>query len=124
MSLNARIQIHGSTVTVKRATKSQSAGGSTNQSWAAVSGLSDVKMLLNTPTPEIAQRIFGQETRVEVMAFVPNTYDVQPGDGIIVTAGWKSGTRFAVQAAPEFDQGRNHAHKELALVSSPAGSFE
>lgn len=119
MSLLGRIAIRGSTVTVKRATKSASAGGATNQSWAAVSGLAGVKMLLDEPTTETVVRVFGQEAKCEVRAFCAMDFDVRKGDGIQVTAGAKAGLNFQVDAVRELDQGAGSRHRELALISTP-----
>lgn len=119
MSLAGRIAIRGSTVTVKRSTKSSSAGGATNLSWAAVAGLTGVKMLLDEPTTETVVRVFGQEAKCEVRAFCSMDFDVQKGDGILVTAGFKSGLNFQVDSVRELDQGVGSRHREIALVSTP-----
>lgn len=121
MSMLGRIAIKGSTVTVKRATKSRSAGGATNQTWSSVAGLTGVKMLLDEPTTETVQRVFGQEAKCDVRAFCQFDYDVQKGDGVLVTAGFKSGLAFQVDAVREMDQGPGSRHREITLVSTPEG---
>lgn len=119
MSLAGRIAIHGSTVTVKRATKTRTAGGASNLSWAAVAGLTGVQLLLDVPDRAIVERLFGQESKLEVRAMCSADFDIREQDGVIVTAGWKSGTTFQVERVLEFDQSAGSRHKELALVSTP-----
>lgn len=120
MSLAAMVQRRGSTVTIKRAGKTRTPGGASNHTWADASV--GVKMLLDVPDTEVAQRVFGQDVRCDLRAFVLKDVDVREKDGLAVTAGWRSGEYFEVAKVMDFDQGRNHAHFEVALVRRP-GAF-
>ncbi len=119
MSLAGIIQRSGSVVTIKRATRTQSAGGATNQSWATVA--TGVPVFIDTPTAEIAQRIFGAEVRAEARAFVLGAVDLQAEDGILVTAGAFSGARYRVTGKGVHNAGlprTRNTHGEFALVSA------
>lgn len=118
MSLAGRIQIRGSTVTVKRATKTRSAGGASNLAWGAVNGLTGVKFLLDVPDTQTIQRLFGQEAKCDVRAICSADFDVRANDGVLVTAGWKAGTNYQVHAVAQFDQSQRARHHECALVST------
>lgn len=119
MSLAAQIARRGSTVTVMRATRARSSSGVSELVWAPVAALTGVRMLLDAPEGSTVARVFGREARVEVLAFCSQEFDVRPDDGVVVTSGWHAGRRFQAAQVVEFDQSRAHAHKELALVSTP-----
>lgn len=121
MSVTGQIHVKGSTVTIRRAVSSRTLGGATNLAWADVA--TGVKMLFDVPDPRIVQRVFGQEKRVELMAFALPGQNVTEKDGIVVTAGWKAGEQFHVDKVVPADHGRPLRHTELALTSAPAGSF-
>lgn len=119
MSLAGIIQRNGSVVTVKRATESRSTGGATNKTWATVS--TGVPVFIDSPTSEIAQRLFGAEVRVEARAFVLSGVDLHAEDGLIVTAGERSGVHYRVvgEASHSFGAPRTRStHGEFALVAT------
>jgi hypothetical protein len=120
MSLATMIQRRGSTATIRRATRTATAGGSTNHAWADAS--TGVKVLLDVPEAEVAQRLFGQDVRCDLRAIVLPDVDLREKDGVSITAGWRAGEHYEVVKKADFDQGRNHAHFELALVRRP-GAF-
>lgn len=119
MSLASMVRARGSVATVRRATRTRTAGGSTNLSYADVAA--GVKVLLDAPDAEVAQRVFGQDVRCDLRAIVLKPFDLLPLDGISITAGWRAGEHFDVAQVVDFDQGRAHAHYEVALVRRPAG---
>jgi hypothetical protein len=117
MSLAGIIQRSGTAVTIMRATRTQSAGGATNQGWAAVA--TKVAAFIDTPTAELAQRLYGQETRVEARIFVLPGVPLRPDDGIIVTAGARAGERYRVTGQSSLDfgaPGARSTHAEHPLV--------
>lgn len=117
MSLAARARFKGSTVTLYRATKARTAGGSTNLTYAA--NITGFKVLLDVPDSETVQRLFGQDVRCDLRAFVPKPCDIAEKDGLTVTAGWRVGEHYDVAGIMDFDQGRRNAHYEVALVRRP-----
>jgi hypothetical protein len=113
------INRRGSVVTRYRATRTRTAGGSSNQSWA--SQATTEKFLLETPRTEVVQRLFGQDVRCDLFAFVKKDVPLAEKDGITITAGWRVGESYEVERIADFDQGRAHAHYEVALVRRPGG---
>lgn len=119
MTLRALVQRRGSTATLYRATHTRNVGGASTQTFAAIA--TDVKVLLDAPDAAVVQRLFGEGTRCDLRAIVLNDVDVhETGDGFTITAGWRQGEHYDVTRALDFDQGRRHAHWELALVRRPA----
>ena len=117
MSLLGVIQRSGTQVTIKRATKARSAGGATNQTWATVA--TAVPAFIDTPSADIAERLFGREVRTEARLFVLEAVDIKPDDGLLVTAGPRNGERYRVGPRAIMSDGRaRSAHDELALVST------
>lgn len=116
MSLAGRIAISGSTVTVRRATKTRAKDNSTKQAWKTVCTLN---VLFDIPTSDLLERIFGESPRVELRAFAPFGANIREQDGLIVTEGWKCGQRFQVAKVPDANQGMRSAHLEVGLVSTP-----
>lgn len=99
MSVTALIRTRGSTVTIRRCTKTRNVpgDGSAVESWAdAATG---VKVLLEQITSEKAQRTFGREHTGTMLGFAVDGQDIREDDGIIVTAGSYSGARYFVRGA-------------------------
>jgi hypothetical protein len=90
-AINAR---WGSTVTVYRPTE-----GDDTITWGSAV-LTAIKLDLMPVTNEIAREVFGADVKVECM--VLTTSDIRKGDGLVVTAGTHSGTRWRVNAALVF----------------------
>lgn len=122
MSLRTLVRRRGSVATLYRATKTFSASGAANASFAAVA--TGVRVLLDVPDAAVVERIFGQGARCDLRAIALKDVPVQDGgtDGVSITAGWRAGEHYDVARVMDFDQGRRHAHWEIALVRRP-GAF-
>lgn len=107
MSIQGRNARVGSTLTVYRPTE-----GDDSVSWAAVSGLTGVKMDLMPVTDEVRRNVFGGDSNIEVMA-LDHTKTIAKRDGVVVTAGDHSGRRFRVESALLF-----HTFIQLGLVAT------
>jgi hypothetical protein len=94
-------------VTVYRPTEGDDA-----VSWSAVSGLTGFKLDLMPVTDEVTRQVFGNEANIETMA-LDHTRTILKRDGIVVTAGTHTGTRFRVASALVF-----HKFTQLGLVST------
>lgn len=117
MSLAGLIRRRGSRATVYRPTGGRNADGSaTVTAWAAVQ--TDLPVLLEGLTDELAQRLFGTREVIRDRGFVLGLPDLRPGDGLVVTAGRRVGQRFRVEEPLAYDAGSRLAHLEVALVST------
>lgn len=104
MSVAGRNAAYGSTVNVFRPTE-----GDDSVSWAAVSGLTSIKLDLMPVTDEIRRDVFGGDTNIELMALDPSR-TILKRDGVVVTAGTHSGERYRVESALLF-----HKFTQLGL---------
>ncbi len=117
MSLAGRIAIRGSTVTIRRATSARAKDNSSKLTWGTVTA--GVKAMFDEPTAEIRERIYGEESRAQLIAYFPLGTDIIEKDGVIVTAGWKSGETYQVEKRRELDQNFRAKHLEVSLTSTP-----
>jgi hypothetical protein len=91
MSIQGRNAAFGSTVAVWRPTQ-----GDDSITWAAVSGLSAIKLDLMPVTDEVLREVFGVDSKIEVMALDPSKL-ILKGDGLVVSAGTHTGSKFRVE---------------------------
>jgi hypothetical protein len=103
--------IRGSTMTFYRPTQTPGTGGQTTISW--VETLASVKLELHTLTDEVVRRVWGADTPVELVTFAGSNADIRPQDGVVVTAGTYSGTRYRVTKTK-----RSRKYLEVALNST------
>jgi hypothetical protein len=96
VSLDGLRQTRGSTATLKRPTKTKKPQGDTGVVWPTIA--SGIQVLLQELSAGQAQRRFGRETTASALAVFEPTQDVRGDDGLIVTAGPHSGTRWKVLA--------------------------
>jgi hypothetical protein len=114
MAITGLIQQRGSTVTIRRATKTSQSDGSRNAAWSTV--LADTKALIESVTSGLAQRLWGQETEATLRAFMPPDTDITVGDGMQITAGAYAGSNYRVTAAPPRDLNAASRHIEVGLT--------
>lgn len=115
MSLAGFAARRGSTLTIRRATASERADGSTRNAWADVATL--VPAPLEVIGTEVAQRLWGAETRARYRALLPIDCGAVIGDGIVVTAGAQAGRSFRlVESNPHPYGGSPHIEAGLALT--------
>ncbi len=121
MSVASLAERHGSTVTVKRATRTRDgADASSSAAWATVA--TGVKLFIQPLTDRIRQKGFGREVEAESVGFGLSTLNLQKDDGVIITAlpvmggGPPIGARFRVAATLPRHPGP--AHLEVALQST------
>jgi len=107
VSIAGRNATFGSTVAVYRPTT-----GDDSVTWAAVSGLSALKLDLMPVTDRIRRDVFGESANIETTA-LDHTQSILKGDGIVVTAGTHSGERFRVESALRF-----HTFTQLGLIAT------
>jgi hypothetical protein len=107
MSIQGRNATYGSTVTVYRPTEGDDA-----VTWAAVSGLTGFKLDLMPVTDEVRRNVFGVDANIETMA-LDHTRTILKKDGLVVTAGTHTGTRWRVASALVF-----HKFTQLGLVAT------
>lgn len=98
-----------SEVTVKRLTKTRKPQGDVSTSWGTVA--TGVPVLLQELTARQAQDRFGRETRVGGVAIFEASRDIRGDDGLVVTVGPSSGTKWKV-VAPRDVSGH---HKEFGV---------
>jgi len=119
MSLQSLIRRHGSTATLYRPTRARNAGGASTTTFAPAAVA--IRVLLDVPDAEVVQRVFGAGTRCDLRAMVLKDVAVADQDGLSITAGWRAGEHYDIERIADFDQGRSHAHWEIALVRRPMG---
>jgi hypothetical protein len=90
-AINAR---WGSTVSVYRPTETDD-----SITWGSAI-FTSLKLDLMPVTNEIAREVFGADVKVECM--ILTTSDIRKGDGLVVTAGTHSGTRWRINASLVF----------------------
>lgn len=120
MSLDGLAAQRGSTVTIYRIAQSeaQAADGSAVIAWAAVAA--SVKIILEPIASAVAERLWGQETRATMRALVPRPIaSPRVRDGIVVTAGRYSGSRYRVVASIVHELAPGSAHAEVGLELTP-----
>ncbi len=113
MSIIGLITSRGSTVTIRRGTRTQQADGSFNASWSDT--VTNGKALIESLSSDLAQKLWGQETKATRRAFVRIDTNVTPGDGLLVSVGAYSGERFRVIAVIPRHMGAASRYLELAL---------
>lgn len=117
MSITLLIQQRGSTVSVYRPTAGENADGSPSlTSWSLVS--SGVKALFQPITDAMAGKVYGAVSEIRDEAFVAGHPDIQKGDGIVVTAGFRNASRWIVEEAPTFDFGSTNKYKTLGIAKT------
>lgn len=123
MSLVAMIRTRGATVTVRRQTEgNQASDGSAVSSWADAS--TGVKLLEAHKGAELAQRVFGRETQIDVIGRAERSSGIRQGDVLVITAAGypevgAAADRYRVTAKVDHAVGGS-GHVELALAKAQA----
>ena len=98
-------------MTFYRPTRTPSTGGQTNVSWPAI--FQSVRYELHALPAETLRLVFGIDSRVELVAFAAVNTDIRELDGIVVTAGAYTGSRFRVLKTR-----RSRKYLEVGLTST------
>ena len=87
----------GSIVTIVRAIETRGpANDVTHGPWLAIADGKDVGMMITDVATAREQRVWGEEKKVVAAGFLADGPDIQPGDGIIVTAGNRMNSAYLV----------------------------
>lgn len=120
MSIAGAIATKGSKGTIRRLTETINTDGSSGSSWASVA--TNVKALLEHQGAAIAQRLWGQETEVTMVARFDRSADIVERDIYVVTSGPQSGRRYrVVKLADHHLSGSAHLEAGLVLAHTTEG---
>jgi hypothetical protein len=113
VSPEALIRRLGSTVTIRRATRTRDAAdGSSVATWATIA--SGVRLAIQPLTERLRQRDWGREVTGDSVGFAAAGTDLQIDDGILVTAGPYAGQAFRV--TDQLPRLTGPAHRQVALT--------
>lgn len=113
----ALIRRKGSTVSLYAPTPTDNADASPGQdTWTAVE--TGGRMWLQPMTDELAGRVWGTAAVVREQGFYAGTATLAPGQGVVVTAGRRTGSRFRIEALMDYDGSRAGAHQAVAVVQT------
>lgn len=120
MSLAGLIATKGSKGTVRRLTEAVNTDGSSGSSWANVA--TNVRALLEHQNAGVAQRLWGQETEISLVARFDRSADIRERDIYVVTSGIQSGNRYrVVKLADHHLSGSPHIEAGLVLAHATEG---
>lgn len=113
MSLAGFLRHRGSRLTVRRSTQVKRPNGTYNSTWADI--IVNCPGALKPVTPELAQKLWGQETKATYSCLVESRVPVAMRDGVIVTAKHYAGLHFRVAAVSPHLVGSGSDHQALGL---------
>lgn len=106
----------GSTVTVRKPDRStQNADQTVNTTWS--DRATGIKVAIQPLGERLRVKLFGAEAEASFVGFAAAGAQIQEGDGLIVTAGYRAGDHFRVVDLSDPNQGP--AHVQLALELTP-----
>lgn len=115
MSLAGLLRHRGAIADIYRPTTADGAGGLVDVTWPTAPVARNVRALPDVIADELARKVFGRETVVELRLIVRSGTDIAQDDGVVFRTGTYAGRRFRVTATvPTAVRGRS-AHIEAAL---------
>lgn len=115
MSLKGVIRFRGRRCDVYRPTLVEGTGGLPTLTWPTEPVVRDGRVFLDVISDELAQRLFGRETRIDIRGTVLPTTAAVKDDGVVVREGEYAGVRFRVTGIAPQTARVGAAHLELAL---------